>query len=61
MNDDLPVLTLEEFDKLSKKQQSVLVTKALAWFCVYDSLNPFLKITNEIEIATIKIVLGKFR
>ncbi len=58
---DIDKLTVEEFDKLTKKQQCTLVSKALAWFCVFDSLNPLLRYANDVEIDTIKIVLGKFK
>lgn len=54
-------LTREEFDKLSKKEQEHLAVKALAWFCVMDSLNPGFSLTAPDEVAVIKIVLSKFR
>lgn len=51
--------TLEEFDKLTSSQKRRAVTSALAWFCVFEHMNPFMKITNEPEINVIKIILGK--
>ena len=54
-------LTLEEFDKLSPKKQERLTVRALAWFCVIDSLNPGFSLTAPVEVAVIKIILGKFR
>ena len=54
-------LTLEEFDKLSPKEQERLAVRALAWFCVMDSLNPGFSRTAPDEVAVIKIILGKFR
>ena len=56
-----PELTREEFDKLSPKQKRQLVAKALAWFCVFESLNPFVYRLHEDEFNTIKIVLGKVK
>ena len=53
-------LSKESFDKLTLKEQQQLATKALAWFCVLDSVAPHLGIQNRIKIDTIKIVLGKF-
>ncbi len=54
-------LTLEDFDKLSCEQKSQLVTKALAWFCVLESMNPLLYCVYKDEFNIIKIVLGKVK
>lgn len=52
-------LTKESFENLPEKEQRRLAEKALAWFCVIESLNPYF-IRNQEEVDTIKIVLGKF-
>lgn len=52
-------LTKESFENLPEKEQRQLASKALAWFCVIESLNPYF-IRNQEEVATIKIVLGAF-
>lgn len=54
-----PELTKEEFDKLKTKHKKKLVCKSLAWFCVYESMNPALRLLYEDECNIIKIVLGK--
>lgn len=52
-------LTLESFESLPPKEQRQLAQKALAWFCVMESLNPYF-IRNQEEADTIKIIVGKF-
>lgn len=52
-------LTKESFENLPEKEQRRLAEKALSWFCVIESLNPYF-IRNQEEVDTIKIVLGKF-
>ena len=54
-----PELTKDEFDKLKPKQKKELVPKTLAWFCLYEHMNPALRLLNEDECNIIKIVLGK--
>lgn len=52
---------MKSFDMLTPEEQQRLAVKALAWFCVMDSLNPYFGITNRTEVNTIKIILGKFK
>lgn len=54
-------LDMKSFDMLTPEEQQRLAVKALAWFCVMDSLNPYFGITNRTEVNTIKIILGKFK
>lgn len=54
-------LTLEKFDQLTAKEQYRLAQKALAWFCVENTFNPYLSFSAPDEVAVIKIVLSKFR
>lgn len=54
-------LDMKSFDMLTPEEQRRLAVKALAWFCVMDSLNPYFGITNRTEVDTIKITLGKFK
>lgn len=54
-------LDMKSFDMLTPEEQRRLAVKALAWFCVMDSLNPYFGITNRTEVNTIKIILGKFK
>lgn len=54
-------LDMKSFDMLTPEEQQHLAVKALAWFCVMDSLNPYFGITNRTEVNTIKIILGKFK
>ena len=55
-------MTKQEFDELSEKEKRYSVMKALAWFCVQESLNPFaMSVTSKEERETIKIILGKIK
>lgn len=53
-------LTKESFDSLPEKEQRRLAEKALAWFCVMESMFPYFGDLHKNETATIKIILGKF-
>lgn len=55
-----PEMTRESFDSLPPKEQRRLVQKALAWFCVIESLNLYF-VRNQKEVDTIKIVLDQFK
>lgn len=55
-----PEMTRESFDSLPPKEQRRLAQKALAWFCVIESLNPYF-VRNQKEVDTIKIVLDQFK
>lgn len=53
-------ISKKSFDKLEPYVQRRLAQKALAWFCVMESLNPYF-IRNQEEVDTVKIILSKFR
>lgn len=52
-------MTEADFDKLSDKEKHHEATKALAWFCVSTTINPFHQ-SPENETDIIKIIVGKY-